>query len=94
MQPAHRIVLDVIASLELACRLKHTPLLHDLLESSRDALEEALLHMNPPLPPSPPSESVGKQARRGYRVWKPTSKCEPNSTKSPPNQEEAQLNAE
>jgi len=69
MQPAHRIVLDVIASLELACRLKHTPLLHDLLESSRDALEEALLHM-PPLPPSPPSETVGKAVGRSYRLLK------------------------
>jgi hypothetical protein len=48
-----QIITDVIAALELAHRLKHTPLLHDLLESSRDALEEALLHMDMPAPPPP-----------------------------------------
>lgn len=50
-----QIITDVIAALELAHRLKHTPLLHDLLESSRDALEEALLHMDMPAPPPPPA---------------------------------------
>ena len=50
---------DVIATLELARRLRHTPLLHDLLESSQGALEEAMAGLDtstdmPPLPPSPP----------------------------------------
>ena len=59
MDPAHLIMQDVIAALELGRRLRHTPLLHDLLESAQGALEEAMagLHARadmPPLPPSPP----------------------------------------
>ena len=59
MDPARLIVQDVIAALELARRLRHTPLLHDLLESAQGALEEAMAGLDttahmPPLPPSPP----------------------------------------
>ena len=59
MDPARLIMQDVIATLELARRLKYTPLLHDLLESSQGALEEAMAGLDtstgmPPLPPSPP----------------------------------------
>ena len=58
MDPARLIMQDVIAALELARRLKYTPLLHDLLESSQGALEEAMTGLDtsthmPPLPPSP-----------------------------------------
>lgn len=46
MERARKIVSDVIAALELARRLKFEPLLHDLLESSQGALEEALYDLN------------------------------------------------
>ena len=60
MHSAHRIVTDVIAALELARSLKHTPLLHGVLDNSREALEQAIIHMesSTPLPPSPPPEVV------------------------------------
>ena len=60
MLSAHRIVTDVIAALELARNLKHTPLLHGVLDSSREALEQAIIHLDSstPLPPSPPPEVV------------------------------------
>ena len=51
---ARQIITDVIAALELAARLKHAPLLHSLIDSSRDSLEEVLSLIElPPLPSSP-----------------------------------------
>lgn len=87
MDRARKIVSDVIAALELARRLKFEPLLHDLLESTQGALEEALYDLNEvvkpedatpqprevaPLPQSPPESVSDGASSSGKRGTKYT----------------------